>query len=171
AATSRAASGASSACRASSSTCRPSTSTSTRWGTALASSGTARCSGPSRPETSSRVGGERGAFGGSCGGRAAAGEAGAANVGAESLAERRVAVRHRMHVDFAPLALDIVRRVVDARPGARFVFVFGTGCCEGTAPHLFADHHVGPTHACVGNAGDVLVYADDHVRGLYAARE
>ena len=72
-----------------------------------------------------------------------------------------------MQVDFTAAALDLVGRVMDARPGARFVFVFGTGCCEGTAPHLFADHHVGPTHACVGRAGDVPVYADDHVRGIY----
>src|SRR5262249_32845247 len=141
------------------------------WGTAPASSGTARCSGPSRPETPSRVGGERGAFGGSCGRRAAAGEAGAANVRGEALAESRVSVRPGMQVDFTPLALALLRGVVDGRPGARFVFVFGTGCCEGTAPHLFADHHVGPTQACVGHAGDVPVYADDHVRGLYAARE
>jgi uncharacterized protein len=67
-------------------------------------------------------------------------------------------------------ALEVVRQVTAARPGARFAFVFGAGCCEGTAPHLFADPHVGPTQAEVGRAGAVPVYADEHVRGLYAGR-
>jgi uncharacterized protein (DUF779 family) len=73
-------------------------------------------------------------------------------------------------VELTAKALEVVRQVTAARPGARFAFVFGAGCCEGTAPHLFADPHVGPTQAEVGRAGTVPVFADEHVRRLYAGR-
>jgi uncharacterized protein (DUF779 family) len=75
-----------------------------------------------------------------------------------------------VRVEFTPAALEVVRRVRAARGPAAWCFVFGAGCCEGTAPHLFADHHVGPTHEEVGRGGDVPVFADPHVRGLYAGR-
>ena len=75
-----------------------------------------------------------------------------------------------MLVTFTPAALDVVARVRASRGEAPLVFVFGTGCCEGTAPHLFANHHVGPTQQEVGRAGEIPVFADDHVRGLYAGR-
>jgi uncharacterized protein (DUF779 family) len=73
-------------------------------------------------------------------------------------------------VVFTDSALEVLRRVRAARGDAPLVFVFGEGCCEGTAPHLFANHWVGPTQAEVGRADDVPVYADDHLRGLYAGR-
>jgi len=73
-------------------------------------------------------------------------------------------------VTCTPAALDVVARVRASRGEAPLVFVFGTGCCEGTAPHLFANHHVGPTQLEVGRAGDVPVFADDHVRSLYPDR-
>jgi len=76
-----------------------------------------------------------------------------------------------MQVSCTPAALEVVEQVKQARPGASLVFVFGAGCCEGTAPHLFANHYVGPTHAEVGRAGDVPVYADPHVRDLYGERQ
>ena len=75
-----------------------------------------------------------------------------------------------MTVEFTPAALDVVRRVQAARAGATLVFVFGEGCCEGTAPHLFANHHVGPTQREVGVAGDVPVFADGHIVQLYRRR-
>lgn len=75
-----------------------------------------------------------------------------------------------MTVVFTPVALDVLGRILAARPDVPFVFVFGEGCCEGTAPHLFASHYVGPTFAEVGRAAGVPVYADDHLRGLYANR-
>jgi len=75
-----------------------------------------------------------------------------------------------MHVTFTAPALAVVRQVQQARPEASLVFVFGAGCCEGTAPHLFANHHVGPTHDEVGRADDVPVFADAHVRQLYERR-
>jgi uncharacterized protein (DUF779 family) len=73
-------------------------------------------------------------------------------------------------VVLTPLALDVLRRVRAERRDVPWVFVVGGGCCEGTAPHLFANHHVGPTHAEVGRADGVPVYADDHVRRIYAGR-
>ena len=72
-----------------------------------------------------------------------------------------------MDVRFTPAALAVVRQVRAARGEAPVVFVFGEGCCEGTAPHLFANHHVGPTQFEVGRAVDVPVFADAHIRQLY----
>jgi len=71
---------------------------------------------------------------------------------------------------FTRAALDVLGRVRAARGDVPLVFVFGEGCCEGTAPHLFANHHVGPTQAEVGRADGIPVYADDHLRRLYAGR-
>jgi hypothetical protein len=48
--------------------------------------------------------------------------------------------------------------------------VFGEGCREDTARHLFAEHHVGRTQPEVGRAGAVSVFADERLRGLYAGR-
>jgi len=75
-----------------------------------------------------------------------------------------------MNVVFTAAALDVVRKVQAARDGLPFVFVFGEGCCEGTAPHLFANHHVGPTQQEVGRADALPVFADAHIRQLYAGR-
>jgi uncharacterized protein (DUF779 family) len=73
-------------------------------------------------------------------------------------------------VEVTDAALAVVRLVEAARPGARLVFVFGEGCCEGTAPHLFAQHVVGPDEREVGRAGDVPVLAGERMRTLYAGR-
>lgn len=75
-----------------------------------------------------------------------------------------------MTVAFTAGALEVVRKVQAARAGAPLVFVFGEGCCEGTAPHLFANHHVGPTQHEVGRVEDVPVFADPHIRQLYGDR-
>lgn len=75
-----------------------------------------------------------------------------------------------MNVVFTAGALDVLRQVQAAREGEPFVFVFGAGCCEGTAPHLFANHHVGPTQREVGRADTVQVFADAHVLQLYGDR-
>src|SRR5262249_56952507 len=67
-------------------------------------------------------------------------------------------------------AEDVVARVGASNRGARLVFVFGWGCCDGTAPHLFADYVLTPEHEPVGTVGGVDVFADRHVRRLYGAR-
>ncbi len=76
-----------------------------------------------------------------------------------------------MTVEFTDAALGVVRQVRAARPEASFVFVFGEGCCEGTAPHLFADHHVPASAREVGRADDVPVLVDERLRSLYAGRQ
>jgi len=73
-------------------------------------------------------------------------------------------------VAFTDAALRLVREVQLARPGAPLVFVFGEGCCEGTAPHLFPDHVVGPDEREVGRAAGVPVLAGERMRALYAGR-
>ena len=75
-----------------------------------------------------------------------------------------------MRVEGTPQAETVVARVRDVRPGEELVFVFGSGCCEGTAPHLFAGYTLTPEHGKVGRVGGVDVYADPHVRRLYAER-
>jgi uncharacterized protein (DUF779 family) len=75
-----------------------------------------------------------------------------------------------MHIDATPRALEIVDEVRAARPGAALTFVFGSGCCEGTAPHLFADYTRTREHEQVGRIGGIDVLADSHVRRLYAGR-
>ena len=73
-----------------------------------------------------------------------------------------------MTIEATPTAEDVVARVRAVCPDADLVFVFGAGCCEGTAPHLFAGYALTPEHARVGTAGGVGVFADAHVRRLYA---
>ena len=75
-----------------------------------------------------------------------------------------------MRVGATPQAETVVAQVRAAHPGDDFVFVFGSGCCEGTAPHLFADYALTPDQERVGTAGGVGVFADGHVRRLYAGR-
>ena len=75
-----------------------------------------------------------------------------------------------MRIEATPLAEDVVARVRTARPGEEFTFVFGSGCCEGTAPHLFAAYTLTPGHDQIGDVGGVGVFADAHVRRLYADR-
>ncbi len=75
-----------------------------------------------------------------------------------------------MRIEATPRALQVVGEVRAGRPGEAFSFVFGSGCCEGTAPHLFADYTRTPQHEQVGEIGGVAVLADAHVRRLYGAR-
>ena len=75
-----------------------------------------------------------------------------------------------MRIAATPAAVSLVGRVRAANPGATLAFVFGSGCCEGTAPHLFADYVLTPEHEQVGEVAGVPVHADRHVRRLYAGR-
>jgi len=75
-----------------------------------------------------------------------------------------------MDIDATPRAREVLDAVRAARPGAALTFVFGSGCCEGTAPHLFADYTRTREHAEVGRISGVDVLADSHVRRLYAGR-
>jgi len=75
-----------------------------------------------------------------------------------------------MRVGATPQAETVVAQVREAHPGDDLVFVFGSGCCEGTAPHLFARYTLTPEQEAVGAVGGVGVFADAHVRRLYGDR-
>ena len=70
-----------------------------------------------------------------------------------------------MRVEGTRTAEEVLARVQAAHAGEDLVFVFGSGCCEGTAPHLFAGYALTPEHERVGAVGAVGVHADAHVRG------
>ncbi|HEY2389481.1 MAG TPA: DUF779 domain-containing protein [Candidatus Binatia bacterium] len=75
-----------------------------------------------------------------------------------------------MRIAATPRACEVLDAVRAARPGAALTFVFGSGCCEGAAPHLFADYARTREHAEVGEVGGVDVLADSHMRRLYEGR-
>jgi uncharacterized protein (DUF779 family) len=75
-----------------------------------------------------------------------------------------------MMIAATALAENVVAEVRAARPGRELTFVFGSGCCEGTAPHLFADYVRTPEQQQVGEIAGVGVFADGHLRRLYAGR-
>jgi len=75
-----------------------------------------------------------------------------------------------MRIEATPCALTVLDEVRVARAGSALSFVFGSGCCEGTAPHLFADYTRTAAHAEVGQVDGVVVLADDHVQRLYGDR-
>lgn len=67
-------------------------------------------------------------------------------------------------------ALAVLERLRRQDPEAGFVLVLGSGCCEGTAPHLFRDYVLTPEHRRMGEVAGIPVYGDAHVRGLYGQR-
>ena len=76
-----------------------------------------------------------------------------------------------MRIESTPRAHEVVDRVrTESAPGKVLTFVFGSGCCEGTAPHLFADYVITAEHQAVGDVAGVPVLADSHVRRLYDGR-
>ena len=57
-------------------------------------------------------------------------------------------------------ARELLERV-RAERGARLSLVIGNGCCDATAPYLFADYLPGPNERQVGEIGDVPVFLDE----------
>ncbi len=76
-----------------------------------------------------------------------------------------------MKVAATPAALALLEQLRAAEPSTTFVLVLGSGCCEGTAPHLFRDYVLVPEQERVGDIAGIVMYADAHVRRLYAGRE
>ena len=74
-------------------------------------------------------------------------------------------------VVFTPAAADVIRRVKDEQEGRELSLVIGNGCCDSTAPFLFADYMAGPTERLVTEAEGVSVYVDDLVATSFAGRE
>ncbi len=73
-----------------------------------------------------------------------------------------------MEVTFTGAARKILKRVKTKRDN--LVFVFGDGCCEGTAPLLFDNYLIDPEQIRVAEVEEVSVYASPHIHGLYANR-
>ena len=73
-----------------------------------------------------------------------------------------------MEVAITGAARAILERVKAERDD--LVFVFGDGCCEGTAPLLFDHYCVDSEQIRVGELGGVPVYASPHVHRLYGNR-
>jgi uncharacterized protein (DUF779 family) len=73
-------------------------------------------------------------------------------------------------VVMTPRAAAVVREVRDLRPG-QLSLVIGNGCCDATAPFLFAEYMPGPTERLVCEAGGVPVYVDESVASSFEGRE
>jgi uncharacterized protein (DUF779 family) len=74
-------------------------------------------------------------------------------------------------VVLTPAAADVVRRVREDRTGRDLSLVIGNGCCDGTAPFLFADYMAGPTERLVGESEGVRIFVDDLVASSFEGRE
>lgn len=70
-----------------------------------------------------------------------------------------------------PAAADLIRRVKDRHQGRELSLVIGNGCCDSTAPFLFADYMAGPTERLVCEAEGVRVFVDDLVAASFEGRE
>jgi uncharacterized protein (DUF779 family) len=73
-------------------------------------------------------------------------------------------------VVLTPRAASVIDRVRAAR-GEALALVIGNGCCDSTAPFLFADYLPGPSERRVCDAGGVPVFVDDSVAPSFAGRE
>jgi uncharacterized protein len=74
-------------------------------------------------------------------------------------------------VVLTPAAAEVIRRVKEAQPGRPLSLVIGNGCCDSTAPFLFADYMAGPTERLVSEQEGVDVFVDDFVASSFAGRE
>jgi len=74
-------------------------------------------------------------------------------------------------VVLTPAAADVIRRVRQRQPGRSLSLVIGNGCCDGTAPFLFADYMAGPTERSFGEAEGVALLVDDLVATSFEGRE
>jgi len=70
-----------------------------------------------------------------------------------------------------PAAVDVILRVREEHPGRSLSLVIGNGCCDGTAPFLFAEYMSGPTERFVCEAEGVQVFVDDLVIHSFEGRE
>jgi uncharacterized protein (DUF779 family) len=67
-------------------------------------------------------------------------------------------------------AREVLDRVRAERPGP-LTMVIGNGCCDSTAPYLFADYLPGPNERLVGHVGDVPVVLDGTFAASFADTE
>jgi uncharacterized protein (DUF779 family) len=74
-------------------------------------------------------------------------------------------------VVLTPAAEDVMRRVKELHAGRELSLVIGNGCCDSTAPFLFADYLAGPMERLVGEVNGVPVYVEALVAASFAGRE
>jgi uncharacterized protein (DUF779 family) len=72
---------------------------------------------------------------------------------------------------FTGAAADVIRRVKEQQPGRKLSLVIGNGCCDSTAPFLFADYMAGPTERLVSETDGVRVFVDELVARSFEGRE
>jgi uncharacterized protein len=67
-------------------------------------------------------------------------------------------------------ARELLKRVRSER-GDGLSLVIGNGCCDATAPYLFADYLPGPNEHEVGSVEDVSVFIDESVSAPFTGTE
>ena len=73
-------------------------------------------------------------------------------------------------VVLTPAASEALERTRSAR-GADLSFVIGNGCCDSTAPFLFASYVAGPGEERVGEVDGIPVLLDASLVGLFNGYE
>ena len=76
----------------------------------------------------------------------------------------------RVEVVLTEAATDALRRT-RAQRGDDLVFVIGNGCCDSTAPFLFASYVSGPAEQLVGEVEGVPVMLESALVGLFEGYE
>lgn len=67
-------------------------------------------------------------------------------------------------------AREVVERV-KAERGESLSLVIGNGCCDSTAPFLFAGYLAGPNEQRIGSVADVEVFLDRALEEAFAGTE
>ncbi|MEX0993217.1 MAG: DUF779 domain-containing protein [Solirubrobacterales bacterium] len=67
-------------------------------------------------------------------------------------------------------AREVVERV-KVRRGGDLSLVIGNGCCDGTAPFMFADYMAGPTEHLIDEVEGVSVFVDELVARMVSGTE
>jgi uncharacterized protein len=67
-------------------------------------------------------------------------------------------------------ALALLRRVKSDQ-GETLALVIGNGCCDATAPYLFADYMPGPNESEVGRIENVPVFLDEGIAANFDGTE
>jgi uncharacterized protein (DUF779 family) len=63
-------------------------------------------------------------------------------------------------------AVSVLRQVRERRGGTLTISI-DTGCCEGTAPHLYEDYILPYGSTEIGRSGDIPVFVPPHLSALY----
>jgi uncharacterized protein (DUF779 family) len=69
-----------------------------------------------------------------------------------------------------PSAREALRAVAGTRT-EKLSLVIGNGCCDSTAPFLFADYLAGPNERLVDRVGDVDILVDQSLEPSFSASE